>query len=121
MSDLKQEFLNDLMERINTPGGKCTKEEAEFAVKAIARTCKGPVKLGKEAEYAELREKAGNFGNPDTHGSIAMLDAVNRDYCGYDFNSVILAYPLDGQEHLVNCPKCGLEISFRSPFFPISS
>jgi hypothetical protein len=37
--------------------------------------------------------------------------------CGYDFNEIILANPLDGQDRIVPCPKCGNQISYKAPTF----
>lgn len=99
-----------------------TREEAEFLIRAVSRACKGPYKSEKhKSEYQELRDRAGMFGDNSPGGghSIEFLDLLNRNRCGADFNDEILKYPLDGQEHLVSCPKCGQEISFRSPVFVI--
>ena len=38
--------------------------------------------------------------------------------CGYDFNEVVIAGPLDGEEHDYKCPKCGVQGSYRPPLFP---
>ena len=94
-------------------------EEARLVVNSVTRTCKGPIKLGKEAEYAELRRGAGQFGEAIKGYNIALVDSLNRDYCGYNFNKVIEAHAFDGKEHVVNCPKCKLKISFRSPYFKL--
>jgi hypothetical protein len=96
-------------------------EEARTVGHSVTRTCKGPIKLGKEAEYAELRRGAGQFGEAISGYNIALVDSLNRDFCGYNFNHVIESYPFDGREHVVNCPQCKMEISFRSPYFNIKS
>jgi len=96
---------------------KVTREEAEALIRSITRTCKGPIKPGKEAEYAELRRAAGSFGGAESGNSIALLDQLNRDHCGADFNDEIVKYPLDGQQRVAKCSKCGLEINFKSPRF----
>lgn len=98
-----------------------TFEEAKVVINSVTRTCKGPIKPGKEAEYAELRRGAGQFGEAIRGYNIALVDSLNRDYCGYNFNKVIESYPLDGAEHTVNCPNCKLQISFRSPYFKLKS
>ena len=48
------------------------------------------------------------------HGIIART-IDQRVGCGADFNDAILAQPLDGEEHIGKCLKCGLEISYRPP------
>lgn len=96
-----------------------SKDEAEKLIRAIERKCKGPIKVGKEAEYAELRRAAGAFGDAGSGNSIELLDALNRDYCGADFNDVVVQYPYDGKEHTVNCPNCKKEITFASPIFKV--
>ena len=36
--------------------------------------------------------------------------------CGFDLTEIILALPEDGLDKLVNCPKCGTQISvMRTP------
>ncbi len=37
--------------------------------------------------------------------------------CGADFNEVVLAHPLDGEERASVCPQCGAAREFRSPLF----
>jgi hypothetical protein len=44
-----------------------------------------------------------------------VLDQHLRVGCGADFNDVILANPLDGDEVDAKCPRCGLAISYRAP------
>lgn len=98
-----------------------TREEAELVVRSVQRACKGPYKSEKhKAEYQELRNAAGGFGGQERGYDIGVLDALNRIHCGADFNDEIVKFPFDGKEHIVNCPKCGQEISFRSPFFVLS-
>jgi len=98
-----------------------TREEAEAVVRSVSRACKGPIKPGKEEEYGELRRAAGNFGGGGTGYDIGLVDTLNREGCGSDFNNVIVQFPFDGAEHYTPCPKCGQEISFRSPFFNLRS
>lgn len=100
-------------------GDFVTAEEARTVIRSVTRTCKGPIKPGKEAEYAELRRGAGQFGEAIRGYNIALVDSLNRDYCGYDFNKVVEAFPFDGKERSVKCPGCGMQISFRSPFFKV--
>ncbi len=101
-------------------GGTVTQEEAELVVQAVVRACKGPYKSEKHrAEYQEIRDKMGVVGGSGTAYDIGLLDSLNRDFCGANFNDVIVQYPFDGKEHEVACPKCGQTISFRSPYFPV--
>lgn len=113
-----------------------TREEAEALVRSVQRLCKGPFKSERhKAEYDELRRAVGGPAlTPEAAArgySIELLDSLNRDYCGADFNDVIMAYPLNGEDHgdqtpfggpdkRVPCPKCGQLISFRSPRFKLS-
>ena len=100
-------------------GGTVTRDEAEYLVRSVTRTCKGPVKRNKVAEYGELRRGAGNFGGGEKGYDIGLVDSLNRIPCGADFNDVICAFPFDGAERRVRCPNCKQVISFRSPFFNI--
>lgn len=111
--------LQEIVARVEM-GGAVTKEEAIAVVRSIKRTCKGPIKKNKLAEYGELRRAAGNFGGGNTGYDIGLVDSLNREGCGYDFNNVVVSYPFDGQEHIVNCPNCKQQISFRSPYFKLS-
>lgn len=97
-----------------------TREEAEYLVRSQGRWCKGPKKEGADAEYAKMREVVGMTGGQEQGFDLATMDAVLREGCGYDFNEVLMQYPLDGNEHFVPCPKCGMTISFRSPIFVLS-
>lgn len=105
-------------------GESVTREEADALVRSVKRLCKGPFKSERHrAEYQELRSNVGMVATEESAKrgySIEMLDTLNRNYCGYDFNNIIMEYPLDGNDHLVPCPKCGQEISFRSPRFDLS-
>lgn len=125
MSD--QLDLQDISERASNYE-PVTREEAEFLVRSQGRPCKGPKKPGVEHEYAKMRSVAGMVGGEDKGYSIAFMDSVLREGCGYDFNNIIMAYPLDGADHSdlspfggpdksAKCPECGQSISFRSPYF----
>lgn len=120
MSKLYDEAeMKEIQDRVDA-GQAVTHEEAEALIRSVMRTCKGPIKPGKEAEYAELRRAAGTFGDAGSGNSIALLDSLNRDYCGADFNDEIVKYPLDGKQRVTKCSKCGLEINFTSPRFNLS-
>lgn len=110
----EMDFVQDIVDA----GGTVTREQAEVLVRRVGRVCKGPIKPGKEAEYAELRRQLG--GPAVAGGDTAILDSLNRDYCGADFNDVVCSVPFDGREHEVTCRKCGQVSSFRAPFFRIA-
>lgn len=114
--------MSDLTEIIARAeiGAPVTREEAIALIRSIGRTCKGPIKKGKEAEYGELRRAAGNFGGGNTGYDIGLVDRLNRDFCGYDFNNVVVQHPFDGQSHVVECPNCHQKINFTSPVFNLS-
>ena len=49
-----------------------------------------------------------------------VANALFRAGCGQDVNDLILAGPLDGEEHRYTCPACGVEASYRAPFIQTS-
>jgi len=84
-----------------------TKEERESAI-AIAQ----------RAATAQA-DAAGIVAAFRTQGHVqgaTLANSMFRAGCGQDLNEVILAGPLDGDEHLVPCPGCGREVSYRAPF-----
>jgi len=112
-------------------GEKVTLEEAMAVVRSVQRTCKGPKKEGAEKEYAKMREVVGYAGGEDKGYALQFMDSILREGCGYNFNDIIVKYPFNGEDHSdltaiggpdksVACPKCGLKISFRSPYFNLS-
>jgi hypothetical protein len=110
----------DLLSRVAS-GNAITKEEADFLQSALVLSCKGPYRSEKhKAEYAEIRSKMGTTGGGGTGYDIGLLDSLNRQGCGYNFNQVVMQFPYDGREHYEPCPKCGQMISFRSPYWPVS-
>lgn len=82
----------------------------EEQVRAVPRTCRGPLQKGHRAKVNEALSE-GRLEDA------RQLDSGGRVRCGADFNDVILAHPLDGQERTVACPKCGQPISYRAPLF----
>ena len=82
----------------------------EATVRAVPRTCKGPLAQG-------YREKidAALFKGDRTGAS--RLDAEGRAACGQDVNELILKAGLDGEEHEQECPSCGVLLSWRAPRF----
>lgn len=88
-----------------------TKAEAEKQIRSIGRTCKGPYVDAETALAIPLLLKA------DMSAAAERLAATSRKGCGADFNNIIVAGPLDGEEHAYKCPKCGVEGSYRSPSF----
>lgn len=114
-----------LWQRINS-GGTITREEAMALERRVTRTCKGPVKAGKEAEYVELRKAVQSrfghgFGGGNSALDIGLVDTLNRESCGYDFNELLFRFPFDGRSHRQPCPSCGQMISFRSPWYPVDA
>lgn len=80
----------------------------EEQILAVPRTCLGPMRAG----YRE--QINGAFARSD-EAEARRLSAEGREGCGSDINALILANPLDGQEHTVNCRRCGQEITYRAP------
>ena len=120
------------------------REQIEKDIRAINRRCKGPYLLNEEDRAKlsdELREmdakrdfdagmqfkanlkhrlKQGRMAiNKNDHESLfrrnAELVYAHTEKCNYDFNDVILANPLDGEERVVSCPNCETQISYRAP------
>lgn len=118
MSQTSQAELDEISLRASAYA-PVTLDEAMALVCSVARTCKGAIKPGKEAEYAEMRDAVGYTGGQAQGYDLGAMDAVLRNQCGYNINDVITAYPFDGQEHFVKCPKCHNQFSFRSPIFVI--
>lgn len=118
MSQTSQAELDDISLRASEylP---VTLDEAVALVRSVTRRCKGSIKLGKEAEYAEMRAAVGMTGGQEKGYDLGAMDAVLRNQCGYDVTEQIIKYPFDGQEHFVECPKCKNAWSFRSPVFVI--
>lgn len=88
-----------------------TKEEAEKEVRSIGRTCKGPYTDVETPEAVTILLKAGK------NAAAERLASMSRKGCGADFNNIIVAGALDGEEHAYKCPKCGVEGSYRAPSF----
>ncbi len=91
-----------------------TRAEAETAVKAIRRTCRGPLAKGVAEAVTELLER----------GELTKarhVDAAGRAGCGADFNTVVLAGPLDGGTYEYECPQCGLTGTYTAPRFDLEA
>lgn len=82
----------------------------EDTVRAVPRTCKGPLKDGYRAKIDAALAKG------DRQGS-SRLDTEGRAGCGLDVNDLILKAGLDGEEHSQDCPKCGQTLTWRAPRF----
>lgn len=81
----------------------------EETVRAITRTCRGPL----APDMAKLRDTALAKGNL---AEARKWDAI-RESCGYDVNDLIVKAGLDGEEHEKKCPKCGQLLTWRAPRF----
>lgn len=124
--------LEEIGEAINA-SESVTAEEAAAHVRAGGRTCRGPRRMADEdAEpfWARLRAGedprtvaadfyGGNFAVEDIDPEFAhtrlVQDLGARRGCGQDVNDLMLAAPLDGQEHSAPCPKCGTTHTWRAP------
>jgi hypothetical protein len=82
----------------------------EEQVRAIARTCRGPLSDSARVHITALLAK----GKLE---EARRADAEGHQACGYDVNELILKHPFDGKDHTERCPRCKTEISFRSPVF----
>jgi hypothetical protein len=121
--------------------------ETEQCIRAVTRTCKGPHVLSSEQQVKfrdlwyryqdagdwpaaqsvvgvlEKALKTGHLEIPDNNWEALFRRIVDLIYirvadgCGYDFNDLILANPLDGQDRVVACPKCNNQISYKAPTF----
>jgi hypothetical protein len=89
-------------------GESVTAEDAAALVRVIDRRCRGPLP-------AEAREIVSRLIADDDLAQARALDANARKPCGQDVNDLILAAPLDGEDHVVACPACGVAISYRAP------
>jgi hypothetical protein len=86
-----------------------TRDEAVRAIQAIERRCRGAFIV------AEAQERVVQLLRDGELEAAARLDEAARRTCGADLNRVILAGPLDGQEHEGVCPSCGLRFRYRPP------
>jgi hypothetical protein len=82
----------------------------EQTVRAIRRTCKGPLRKG----YRELINAA---LEKNDRVRASELDAEGREGCDQDVNDLIIKGGLDGKEHDAACPRCKQKISWRAPRF----
>lgn len=85
-------------------------ESHEDVVKAISRRCRGSLPTDIREEINQLLAEGDN-------AKARLLDRANRAGCGYNFNLTILAGPLDGKVHDYKCPDCGIEGTYRAPWF----
>jgi hypothetical protein len=86
-----------------------TRDEAIQSIQAIERRCRGVFVAAEAQERVVQLLRAGELE------AARRLDAAARRPCGADLNRVILAGPLDGQEHEGVCPSCGLRFRYRPP------
>ena len=117
-----QEEVDAIMAKVYA-GGTVTREEGEAVVRHHDRWCAGPIKPGHEAEYAGLAAElvAQGPAGGEAIASIVQMNAMLRDYCGYDVNELVLLHQFDGAYHEEPCPKCGTIIDFSSPVFPMAA
>lgn len=118
-----------------------TRVEVEASIKASNFRCRGKRVLSDE-QVAELRKKfealktleemvsfkeiledGFKIGHQpvvtmeEAHNRIGNLiyaypDTVGQSMCNQDVGALIIAGPLDGQEHVVTCPKCGEKLDY---------
>lgn len=89
-----------------------TKTEAHAAVRAVRRTCRGPLSAaGRKVVNALLSDGRATEAK--------QADAAGRKRCGADFNDIVLAGPLDGKRHEYTCPKCGVTGTYTAPLFTV--
>jgi len=50
--------------------------------------------------------------------TVRALNKLSRRGCGGDVNNEIVKQPFDRSVRYMNCPKCGLQISYLAPAFP---
>jgi hypothetical protein len=89
-------------------GTPITQEEATAVVSAVTRRCRG----GLDPESLAAKNAALQLS---AHKAAQAIDTACRTPCGQDLNAVILAGPLDGEEHAYECPGCGNAGSYRAP------
>jgi hypothetical protein len=109
------------------------------AINRIAFTCRGPRDADVERVLARLVRLQTTLAQPcvvartalgadATTGQLiahllgaglkaeaAAVDAASRTPCGATLNPVILAQPLDGQDHSAPCPACGNTFAWTAP------
>lgn len=89
-----------------------TRAEAEEAVRAIPRRCRGPI----TPEAAQVRDALLADGNLE---DARAEDNAGRPGCGADFNEIVCSVPFDGARHEYTCPSCGVEGTFTAPIFDL--
>lgn len=90
-----------------------TREQAIAEIRAIGRTCRGPMNPRVQQVVKALLEE----GRTE---EAKIADARGRKGCGADFNDVVCAGPFDGAVHRYRCPAgCGVEGTYRAPFYEL--
>lgn len=85
-------------------------EKILAVINSVTRQCRGPLRVG-------VREAVDKLLEENKLPEARALDAKSRNGCGYDFNKIVAAGPLDGQEYAYKCPKCGVEGVYGAPLF----
>lgn len=83
----------------------------EEQVRAVGRTCRGPLK------HPGVRAQINALLSAGKLDEARALDGRSRKGCGYDVNNLIVKHAFDGEEHTEPCPNCETEIAFRAPTF----
>lgn len=119
--------------------------EQEQDIRSIGRRCAGPLLLPETVQeryfgrLASGESTSGILGDyllaaaiegypvadipmdgltPEEAAQRVLLASLRkRKGCGADFNEVILAGPLDGEQHPYRCPQCGNEGVYIPPIF----
>ena len=87
-----------------------TREEAVEQILAAGMKCRGPLP-DEHRETVKAHLAAGE------HAKAREVDEANRPGCGYNFGLIVAAGPFDGVLHEVDCPRCGVHITYRAPWF----
>lgn len=88
-----------------------TSNEIIAEVRSIERRCRGPLPTPARRVVSALLQEG-------REEDAKRADAAGRPGCGYDFNRIILAGPLDGKQHTYECPGCGATGTYTAPWFP---
>lgn len=100
-----------------------TRAQAEAVIRQIQRRCRGPISADDQTVVLALLHEGKMqeaHAYDDAHRGIPVPTADGMRYapCNQDVNDLICAEAIDGKEHVVTCPRCGIAISYRVAWFP---
>lgn len=108
-------------------------EQKEVLLSALAKDPVWAVWLARVTEHIQELESAVDDAAPEERGAITARIAalrtqrrlIRREHrdagsdvpvaCGADVNQLIIAEPLDGEDHEAHCPECGSLIQWTAP------